>query len=574
MIRAMSALLIVRSGSLQGQRIRLKSDLTRLGRKAENDIVFSDHLVSSNHAEIRRSGGEYLLVDCGSTNGTFVGGKPVTRMRLGNRDKFELGEGGPVVEFRTEGEEGGDRPRLCPISGSWQGGEPIALTGARTTIGRGAGNDIVVGREAGSVVSSEHALILIEDESCRIQDLDSSNGTYVNGERIDAVRLHDGDRVELGSGGPVFEYRAAGTARKGRKPDEREGERMFRKLERAARGGRAGEQTMLMLHAANRFHKRRRWPLLLVSAVLLAGGLGALYLYYQKAQENRRIRESAEEVFYQMRVLQADLVRYRDTMGPEEAQRRSGELIRIRRAYDDFLKNLGLYEGKTPVQQAIMRLARNLGETDLDVPPDFIQTTLLYVEKWRSTPRLRNALDRAKQRSLPRIIRTALDQYGLPREFFFVPLQESSYDATQVGPPTRFGYAKGLWQLIPPTAVQYHLRLGPWKDDARFDPLDQRHDELNSTQAAVRYLADLYSTKAAASGLLVIAAYNYGQTRIITRLDQLPNDPRERNFWKFYRSGWLPEETRDYVMAIFSAALICEKPDLFQMNIEPVFSGW
>ncbi len=570
----MSATLIVRSGSLQGQRIRLNSKITRLGRKAGNEVVFSDHLVSSSHAEIRRSGNEYHLVDCGSTNGTYIEGKAVTRVRLENRDRFELGEGGPVVEFRTEGDETADRPRLNPLSGAWQSGtEPIALSGSRTSIGRGAGNDIVVGRESGSVVSSEHALILLDGDSCRIQDLDSSNGTYVNGEKIDTARLHDGDRVELGSGGPVFEYRAAGARRNTRKPDEREGERMFRKLERAAKGGRAGEQTLLFLHAANRFHKRRRWPLLLVSAVLLAGGLAALYLYYQKAQENRRIRASAEEVFYQMRALQADLVRYRDTMQPEEAQRRSGELIRIRRAYDDFLKNLGLYEGKTPVQQAIMRLARNLGETDLDVPPDFIQTTLLYVEKWRSTPRLRNALERAKQRSLPRIIGTALDQYGLPRELFFVPLQESSYDATQVGPPTRFGFAKGLWQLIPPTALQYRLRLGPLKDEARFDPLDQRHDELSSTQAAVRYLADLYATKAAASGLLVIASYNYGQTRIITRLDQLPNDPRERNFWKFYRSGWLPPETRDYVMAIFSAALICEKPDLFQMNIDPVFSG-
>jgi hypothetical protein len=187
---------------------------------------------------------------------------------------------------------------------------------------------------------------------------------------------------------------------------------------------------------------------------------------------------------------------------------------------------------------------------------------------------LRTSLDRARQRNLPRIIITALDQYKLPRELFFVPLKESTYDATQVGPPTRFGFAKGLWQLIPGTAAQYNLKLGPLKDQRLFDPLDQRHNELASTQAAVRYLADLYSTKAAASGMLVIAAYNYGQTRIITRLDELPNDPRERNFWKFYRSGWLPPETRDYVMSIFSAALICEKPDLFQMNIEPVTNNW
>ncbi len=567
----MPAILIVRSGRLKGQKIKVTSDVTRLGRKADSDVVFTDNLVSGIHAEIHCRRGEYLLVDCESTNGTYVEGKRVTRIRLENRCQFELGSGGPVVEFRSEGEDHAAVPRICPVSGTWQDGEaPSPLEHSRTTLGRGSSNTIVAGREPGSVVSSEHAVITVEDDICRLEDLDSSNGTFVNGERVQRLRLRDGDRVELGAGGPVFEFRIAGSGRRSRKLDARESDRILRKLERAAKGGKAGEQTMVMLRAANQYYRRRRWPLLVLSLVMLVAVIAASYLYYLKLQENRKIRASAEDVFYQMRTLQGDLVRYRDTMPPEEFARRSGELIRVRKAYDDFLKSLGLYEGKTPVQQAIMRLARNLGETDLDVPPDFIQTTLLYVDKWRSTPRLRNALDRAKQRSLQRIIVTALNQYGLPRELFFIPLQESSYDTAQVGPATRLGFAKGLWQLIPSTASQYHLRLGPLKDEARFDPLDQRHDELSSTQAAVRYLADLYSTKAAASGLLVIASYNYGQTRIINRLDQLPNDPRERNFWRFYRSGWLPPETRDYVMAIFSAALICEKPDLFQVNIDPI----
>lgn len=575
MIQTMPAILIVRSGSIQGQRIKLTADVTRLGRKADNDAVFTDQVVSSAHAEIRRHRDAYYLVDCDSRNGTYVNGERVTRVRLENGSRFELGNEGPVVEFREERDSRHPRPRLCPLSGTWQHGqEPIPLGQPRTTIGRSTDNDIVAGREPGSVVSSEHAVILIDGAFCHLEDLDSSNGTFVNGERVEKARLHDGDRVELGAGGPVFEFRSPAAARREPMPQVRDSERMFRKLQRAAKGGRAGEQTMLMLQAANRYYRRRRWPLLVACGLMLVGAVAASYLYYQKLQENRRIRSSAEDVFYQMRTLQAGIVQYRDTMAPEEFARRRDELVRARRAYDDFLRNLGLYEGKTPVQQAIMRLARNLGETDLAVPQDFIQATLQYVEKWRSTRRLRTALDLARQRRLPLIIRTALDQYNLPRELFFLPLQESDFDARRVGPPTRFGYAKGLWQMIPSTALEYNLRLGPLKEEQRFDPMDQRHDELSSTQAAVRYLAYLYSTKAAASGLLVIAAYNYGQTRIITRLDQLPNDPRERNFWKFYRNGWLPPETRDYVMNIFSAALICEKPDLFQMNIEPMPINW
>jgi hypothetical protein len=45
--------------------------------------------------------------------------------------------------------------------------------------------------------------------------------------------------------------------------------------------------------------------------------------------------------------------------------------------------------------------------------------------------------------------------------------------------------------------------------------------------------------------------------------ERTKGDPRERNFWRFYRSQWLPVETEEYVMLVFSAALISEQPALF-----------
>jgi pSer/pThr/pTyr-binding forkhead associated (FHA) protein len=569
----MTAILICRSGSLRGQKLKLKKERIRLGRSAGNDLVLADEVVSGSHAEIRREGESYTLLDLDSTNGTLLNGTPVQRARLKNRDRIELGEGGPLIEFSSGGEEQDTPPTLRPLSGTWEKGmRPIPLQEGSTTLGRSVESHIVVGRAPGSVVSSRHAVILVRSDTCELVDQDSSNGTFVNGKRVRKATLHDGDRVELGSGGPAFEFCRSGTRRRFGGEQEKESERMFRKLERAAKGGRAGEQTMLFLQAANRYYKRRRWPLLALSGVILTVALITGYLYYLKERENQRIRASAEDLFYRMRTIEAQLVRQRDTMPPAEFERLTNERRRQEQDYDQFLKNLGAYEGKTPVQRNIMRLSRRLGETDLEVPADFYQTTLAYVEKWRGTSRLRAALDRARQRNLLQIIRTALDQYGLPREFIFIPLQESNYDATSVGRPTNYGIAKGMWQLIPLTALDYHLRLGPLKDLPQYDPSDQRHEELASTQAAVRYLAYLYSTKAAASGLLVMASYNYGQVRIIRKLDELPNDPRQRSFWNFYRNGWIPSETRDYVMSVFSAALICEKPDLFQMNIEPV--GW
>ncbi len=75
-----------------------------------------------------------------------------------------------------------------------------------------------------------------------------------------------------------------------------------------------------------------------------------------------------------------------------------------------------------------------------------------------------------------------------------------------IGPPTRFGIAKGMWQFIPSTVEKYGLRIGPPKDEAVLDLLDERHNFDKSTRAAASYLRDIYTTDAQASGLLVMVS--------------------------------------------------------------------
>ncbi len=568
----MAMVLIFRSGSEQGRREQFEKEIIRLGRKPDNDLVVSDNVVSSYHAEIRCKGSQCAIVDLQSTNGTFVNGDRIEKAHLHDRDKIEVGENGPVIEFRTS-EEGSSReiPSLVPLSGSWEQGEgPIELTTGTKTLGRGAKNDIVVGRNQGSIVSSRHAELRFDGRHCEIEDLNSTNGTCVNGAQIRVARLHNGDRVELGTGGPAFEFRWKGQPHR-KRGEASDSEQMFRKLERASKGGPAGDRTMMLLQAANRYYKRRRWPLLVLSAVVVVVAMAAGALYYRERKENEKLRRLAADVFYQIRSLDAELVKMRQQHGMTDAFQSAAERKqRLKQEYDRYLESLGLYEGKSAMEKEVMRMARELGETDLEVPPDFYKLAMVYVEKWRRTAALRDALDRARQGGLIEKIRVALNQQGLPREFLFVALQESRFDVKAVGLPTDYGFAKGMWQFIPPTARDYGLQLGPMKDQRVYDPLDERHNDVKATDAAARYLAYLYSTKAAASGLLVIASYNYGQTRIIRKLDELPNDPRFRNFWNFYKNGWLPEETRDYVMNIFSAAIICEKPDVFNFAMQPM----
>jgi membrane-bound lytic murein transglycosylase D len=568
----MNIKLVCCSGSLKGRVEEFEQETVRMGRKPGNDIVFQDNVVSSFHAEIHRKDSRYILVDLKSTNGTFVNGERVEKANLRDRDKIQLGENGPVLEFRAESEASEALPQVVPVSGSWEKGmRPIPLMVGRKIVGRSSESDIVAGRERGSVVSGAHIEIGFDGRKCVLKDLQSTNGTFVNGSKTSVAQLFDRDRVELGHGGPCFELRWKGHQRKDHFEGGSDSDRMFRKLERAAKGGPVGDRTMVMLQAANRYYKRRRWPLLVLSSVVVVIAVIAGVLLFREKRENAKLISLASNVFYQIRSLDMELVAMRQRHGlSTEIQSATERKEKLKQEYDRYLESLGLYVGKSPTEKSVMRLVRELGETDLEVPPGFYKLLMTYVEKWRRSSGLREALDRARQSRLIDKIRMALNQQGLPRQFLFIALQESSFDARAVGKPTNYGIAKGMWQFIPPTAVKYGLQPGPLKDQRQYDALDERHNELKSIDAAARYLADLYATKAAASGLLVIASYNYGDTRIIRKLDTLRNEPREKSFWNFYRNKWLPEETRDYVMSIVSAALICENPDAFNFAMQPI----
>src|SRR4051794_31266584 len=85
------ASLRILNGSLENQEIELTPDPMTVGRASACNIRIADAGVSSKHAKIWCEGGQYFLMDLGSTNGTFVNDRDVDREQLNDGDVITFG---------------------------------------------------------------------------------------------------------------------------------------------------------------------------------------------------------------------------------------------------------------------------------------------------------------------------------------------------------------------------------------------------------------------------------------------------------------------------------------------------
>lgn len=129
----------------------------------------------------------------------------------------------------------------------------------------------------------------------------------------------------------------------------------------------------------------------------------------------------------------------------------------------------------------------------------------------------------------------ALERYDVPLELKYLPVIESALNAQAT---SRVG-AAGLWQFMVSTGRLYGLEVNSL--------VDERRDPLKASDAAARYLHDLYNIYQ--DWFLVIAAYNCGPGNVAKATRYAGGG--KKDYWQIY--PYLPRETRGYV-PIFIAA--------------------
>lgn len=444
------------------------------------------------------------------------------------------------------------------------------------------GDSLVIGRgrDCGlqivhPLVSRHHVALVLDKGRWWIRDLKSSNGTFVGNQLIETLELNGTTTVKLGSDGPALRIFPRKAAR------EQTSHRSLKEVSdhyfQASSADGAGHHTMMIRRAFRQTKRRQRrvYMMLIAVFVVLLISVAGLALF-QKLQLEKT-RELAKETFYEMKELELHIADLESSIEREAsaAVRQQIEeskrlLAGMRERYDAFVKEIQASRivKLNSEDEIILHMARVFGETELDLPDDFVAEVKRYIRKWQATPRLARAIRRLNENGYaPEIIRELRAQ-DLPPQFLYLALQESGFRHEAVGPRTRYGHAKGMWQFIPDTAKRYGLTPGPLQHLGRYDPNDERHDVAKATAAAARYLKDIYRTDAQASGLLVMASYNWGEGNIIKRVRKLPENPKDRNFWTLLRDHRIPDETYHYVFYIFSAAVIGENPSLFGFEFE------
>ncbi len=444
-------------------------------------------------------------------------------------------------------------------------------------VGRGSANDVVVTESA--VVSARHIEIERQGDRYVLRDLDSTNGTFLDGNRITEATLTPPCSIRLGKDGPEFNFVIDDTQPLSAdqtlvasstmaipeaftlKPDaavaaaEKEHEKLLASAVAQARHARRtglSDATVVimreMLQAAlGRTRRRFRTVIaLLVAALVGVSAYGFWKIEGLKTDKHRidadiqkieKILESTRQDSPQAEELADELDKYQD-------QARALESTLLYRATS--------FEREESVKREIRALLAEFGAETYSIPPEFLDQVKRFIEQYQGPdrPHMERAMGAAsKQMGLMRRI---FQENNLPPDLAYVVLVESGLSARE----SSTAGAAGLWQFTPATARAFGLKVN--------DSVDERLNTAKSTRAASKYMRELILDFGSGSSvMLALAAYNLGPTKVKSAVRKVSDPIKQRNFWYLYRVRAIPPETREYVPKVIAVMLIARHPERY-----------
>jgi hypothetical protein len=463
-----------------------------------------------------------------------------------------------------------------------QTGSPLSIRfpvpEGTTRIGRAPDNELVIQGPSASTVSLHHVAI-DSGGGFRIRDLDSTNGTFINGERITDAALQSNSCIRLGSQGPELLFLI------GKPPEPELGQTQIipesagldftdppspvntidhllaegvEQARQARAEGISGQTMTIMRRALDRALHRSSRRFRIAVAALACGLIGVsgfagwkiVALNRQESAINTHIQELEAQLQKASNAAEADLlITQLDSFENQGVQLQHELLYRFggNREREDF------------VTQEIRRLLAEFGAEEYSVPPEFTERVKYYIQRYQGPDR--PLMQRALGVEAGRFdtMRRILKERHLPEDLAYLPLVESA-----LGHGESNAGAAGPWQFTPLTAKALGLVVG--------SGTDQRLDTVNATEAASKYLRQLILDFGAGSSVMIaLAAYNGGPTKVKQAIQKTVSDPiKQRNFWYLYRVHALPDETREYVPKVIAAMIIGRDPARFGFHSEQV----
>ncbi|TAK07638.1 MAG: FHA domain-containing protein [Candidatus Manganitrophaceae bacterium] len=190
----------------------LNKGIFTLGRDLRSDWAIKDQMVSREHAIIKEDQDGFFIEDRGSRNGTFVNKEKILRKKLSDRDEIRIGsasfffsekeEQAPPQDTSDEMVEEVLSEPAAEERGTWsleflsgkEVGRFLELSPKRLSIGRGK-TDVVVNDPK---VSRHHADLEWSEKGFFLVDLKSTNGIFVNDQKIDKKLLSAEDVITVG----------------------------------------------------------------------------------------------------------------------------------------------------------------------------------------------------------------------------------------------------------------------------------------------------------------------------------------------------------------------------------------